>query len=1523
MSQRTEHRDATPSRSWHLLRPFSFRLGMVVVLLFLLTFSDMAQPYFLKLLIDDVFGAGNATGGNWQLLWFILPGMGLIYVTRNTLFFSSRMMSLRVSEDLCFDLRKRLFEHLQQQSLRFYKANQPGKVSSRVMDDTFKIQNFIQDKLPTFARYVLEFQVLLVIVYMVNWRLALASTLVLPLHLLTYRGFRRPIRESHSEAQESLAIAHGNIVEKFLGMEVVKGFSAEERESDSFREAIDASRKSEIRTHRYGFAQKVVADLLVGLGTVILLGYGAFEVGNGRMQAGEFLMFFWYVKMLYPAVLEVISGAGHLSKAGANADRVFNLLEEQPADRSGVAAKAVPIKDLIGQLEFRNVSFAYEEEGRAVLDSVNLSLKRGEHVAITGPSGSGKSTLISLPMRFNEPTQGQVVINNIPAETISVQALRKLFGIVFQDVFLFNTTVVENLRYARPDATLPEIIDACKVTGAHEFIQRLPKGYQTRIGEEGSEISRGEKQRITLARALLRNPQVLVLDEATASIDSPAAHEIIDSILERMEGRTVIMVTHDIELLDLVDRVVSLESGKVVFDGEPANFPVPEIPAARRSSPHRRSPMDLTPDAPEGGSPRRPHRPRPFNGGGGAILALLLAVFLIGCVRDVEKSESVSMEEPRLSSGILIDPVDPQDLQRIGAALDEIALNPNDIDPARVEALALGYQETPAEDAPAIAAPTPEEVAANTKAAIADVGAQLGEHGLPADAVKLLPLPQLSRTELTDLLGVLTLRLNAEHGYVDSRQRLADALPALAKNVVDLEILAAEREGGTDVLRLGYMSFLTQPAQLWALGVSLNADGTVVRNAHLDQIEAMSNEAIQAMQQMRTGLRPRDLETRLVQLSYVNTPTAMSMLRGMGITTFDQPTQIPAQVSFDQLPYVVAIPDPDAGDVGLVGQGSNLGKFGQTSIPSAAAALSQNALASPMMQIMVLFHPARPDQYSFVQDMLDRFIDRPARQIFVEGMVLEISESGLEDLGIEWELNEPPIYWTFGNREAGSGNDTLQFESTDLDLGTVFGNLEWNWSVKLRALITEGKAEILSRPSVLTLNNRQSSIRVGEDIPIATSQDATTYGAAAKLSFNFSYLATGIMLNIRPRINEDGSEVSMLIDTHVSAKVPNADLELRSVTGAILASAPTVSTRRVQTYARIKNNTPLIIGGLVSKEHITLTDKVPLLGDLPLIGGLFRSQRAEDLKREVIIVLTPYVLPEDRLIPRSLPKDEDYFDSFGHKLFRDAYRIRASDVFDLNFMYENQRFQTYGALARDAIRSNFRLAAVQPFESFADERLPGEEILVTRMIYEVIKRLELIDSVTLDNAIFFEGQQGVGGYDVRFLEHTMAQLCGSYEPARFFDYIKGKALALTFYTSAEDPNGVASEPIPEVYLIDCPDTDTWGTLLWDLNQPATDGRQRYTILLHDESDLTRLRRALALKHIVTLNGGGQRLRLRDFSVGKVLLIPELKGDQIHVMDMDVARFFFHTEHYYAATIQEIQTRLHELDEALRNGMPEP
>lgn len=881
------------------------------------------------------------------------------------------------------------------------------------------------------------------------------------------------------------------------------------------------------------------------------------------------------------------------------------------------------------------------------------------------------------------------------------------------------------------------------------------------------------------------------------------------------------------------------------------------------------------------------------------LVGLLLVGGLVSsCTRSEKSDRNIEANKLRTASGVVIEAEDPQQLKRLADALD---------------ALTLGLP--PAPSLPADNTPLDANDVAPVKLSPDRALALSPDATLPPKATRLLSLPKLSDIEVGELQDRLSLQLGADSGYAPASPAVVDSLPAPPLGIRGTTTLTHKADTGAKVLRFGFKRYESQPPQLWALGVVVDRSGTLAVNPDLETLEPAIKEMITSMQELRKGLTFGDLEAKLIQLSYVDDSIALSMLKGMGLTTLPKPEDIPAQADFAQLPYVVAIPDPEKADTGLIGAGTQAQKsnWGLSLTPGVASEITDNPVASPMCQLMVVFHPAHPEQFSKVRHALDTYIDRPARQIFIEAMVLEIGEEGLEDLGINWEMAGSPVSInSLGSLTADGISDTLDLRISDLS--NIVDPFEGTWSVQIRALVRSGKAEILSRPSVLTLNNRQSTIRVGRDLPIASSYEGM-YSNSNKVAFNFKYLPTGILLNIRPRINELGTEVSMLIDTMVSARIPDMDLEMKSTTGVTLATAPTISTRRVQTYGRIRNNTPFIIGGLVSREMVQVQDKVPVLGDIPLLGWFFRSQRTDNVKREVIIVLTPFILPEKKLIPRSLPKDEDLFDSFGHELFRDSYRIRNEDVFDLTFLLENPRIVDYRTKARQVADKNFRLGESEPFRSFIRDQVPGESILVSRMIYEVVKRLELERKVDPKRIIYLADQQ-VGGYEVDFL----ADLLNSTADGTFTD-LGDRALAITFLADRTDGaslDNLDDGPLPEVRMIACPNRETWAQKLWELNQPIAPGKKRHTVLIQNQDDLTRLRRALALSKIAVLNGGTDQMRLRNFSVGKVLLMPELKNDQIHLIDIESAMFFFHTEQYYAATLHEIETQLKDMEKQLKN-----
>ncbi len=881
-------------------------------------------------------------------------------------------------------------------------------------------------------------------------------------------------------------------------------------------------------------------------------------------------------------------------------------------------------------------------------------------------------------------------------------------------------------------------------------------------------------------------------------------------------------------------------------------------------------------------------------------IGVLIAAFPLGCLQSQASVQAIEMNTPRTSVGFLVDEPDAESIRRVAQAANSAGMP--QIAPG-VLAM-IEDRESRKADELVDQSVEPEAPPAHMPPAVA----------LPPNSGKLISLKKLSRYEVQELMGSIGLRIQTELGYQPASESDSALLGGAPEGVAPGPVYARKgADGVLHLIRFGSTRYLSQLPQLWAVGVTIDADQNLAINPDLDSIQAHIDASQGQIDQMRTGLTQAEVSRELIQLSYTDTASALSTLKGLGINTVASVDGLPATMNFDQLPLVTQMPSPDGSQIGLVGdQGTARGAFGETSTPAKAATLNAEVNAAPTSQLMVIYHPAHPEQFSTVRSILDEYIDIPARMVFVEGLVLEISSDGLEELGVEWSFKDGATDLIIGSLDPTGITDTVTFSGLDSR------DVPRDWGTEIRALVRDGKAEVLSRPSILTINNRQATIRVGEDIPIATSSEGFSNNSN-KVAFNFKYLATGILLNIRPRIAEPGDEVSMLVDTIVSAPVAGRDLEIRSTSGELLASAPTVSTRRVQTYARIKNKTPFIIGGLVSRDRTISQDKVPLLGDIPWIGAAFRSESTKILKREVIIVLTPYVLEEYGAINRALPKDADLFDNTGNKLFRDAYRIRAEDVFDLRFLAENKRLSLYRGLAQEVIKNNFHLAQVSPFSEFAENYIPGESILVHRMIYEVIKRTEVDARVNPERIIFFE-EKDVEGYHVQFLGRALSRLGGGDSMDSFFETHEGKALAITFHYDRDsmDQSRLASEPIPEIRIVDCPDRDAWQQMLWDMNQPSTDGIQRFTILINSPDDIVRLQRAMMLKLIVLLNGGKESLSLKNFSIGKILHVPERDEDKVSVVDADVARYFFHTELYYAAVIKYIEETLDNLNEAFKD-----
>lgn len=1475
------HEHSSVGRMCALMRPYAWRMAMVVVLLLLLAGVNMVFPTFLGLLFDRVF-----PNSDWTLLWMVLGGMMLFYLARNALFFMGKSTSVNVGENVSFKLRNRLFEHVQQMNLAYYQKTNPGQLSSRVMDDSFVIQNFIQDDLPKLMQATFLFVGLVVVMYVVNWQLALAATIVLPFHLAAFRFFKSPIKRSSRTAQEQIGVVHGNLVEQFLGMEVVKGFTAESRASEAFTRATDISRQSQLKSKIYLVTQKIVGDLLVGAGTIGLLGFGAYHVMYRKpaMQPGEFIMFFTWVAMMYPTVLELMNGFAKFTRVTACIDRVTEVLSTDYLEATQPGSAYKPLR---GHVEFRNVTFRYGD-GPIVLHNVSFEVKAGQTCAIVGPSGSGKTTLVSLVPRFVEPRDGQVLVDGLDVQRIDLEHLRKHVGIAFQETFLFNSSIFENLRYGRPDATVQDIVEMAGKTGVHDIIMRMPDSYATLMGENGVSLSRGEKQRVTLARAMLKHPKILVLDEATASLESEAVAQILPEVTDFMKGKTTFLVTHDPDLIRHADVVLKLEHGHVTYFGPPRNLEgdMLEFDTALAEPTKDHADAEQTDAGPHPGNVTG----KPHNVWRTLRTLLLAATVTLSILIPAGPGLAVLAQVTAEASA---DEAAPESAMTTDTPVDPAPSEASQTTPPQPVTLALA--EEPGDDETAAApaetadtAPTPTLAPVATPAPVA----QAPKSKLPpADPPRLIEQSGITAVELYDVLNMVAARLKTDLGYFDAATMISDHLPLTPDGVQVISVLTRPGEHGDAVIQLGYRTFRSNlPPHVWLLAWTLT-DGEPTVNPHLDATGKLIDEIRGRLDAANESLKIDDLAYRRVTLSYINPQRCVNMLKMFGISVLDGGSPVdPANV-----PCVGKIPGPPPPRVNRVQNVANRA-FEPTE-------------SDPVTELMVFYNASRPEQFGRVNHLIRNVIDVPDRQIVIEVMVLEISQTGLERLGVEWEIGASHTdldTLVFGQLPDDSdGSPTLS-----AGLPGVFGE----FSVEVEALIRDGDAEILSRPSVLTVNNRQAYIKVAEKIRIVTSvanPNANTF------SVGFISETAGIELNVRPRISADGEQVSMQIAASVTAVVPNEDVEVRDSAGDIIASAPTISERVVETHTRVPNNTPFIIGGLVARDVTKDQSKVPFLGDLPIIGSAFRDERNERLKREVIIIVTPRVLPERQLVTSALPEDKDAFDSFDNELFRSAYRIRAEDVFDLKFITQNRQLRHAQRLADIIAMRNVDLADSYPLRTFTNGRFPGERILVYRQMYEVIKRLEIDAAVDPHKVIFFEEDlESETGFNVNFLTKYLAKLGEINVPPDsqldvnlFFDKLKlyDKAIAMTYtlYQYETDPVTVMRQPVPHVETFDCPDRKTWDKLLWQLNQPDEQGRQRYSILIQNAKDLKRLRRAIVLKRTVELNASRASLTLQNFTLGRLILMPTVKEDKVYLIDEETAKYFFFTEQYYPAVRQEL------------------
>ncbi len=531
----------------------------------LTTVFDLLPPWLMKVIIDDVIQAEEIS-----LLPWVMSGLVLAYGLKNFTNSLRIQCNNKLEQRVIFQIRQQVFYALQRLSISFYEDRSTGEIMSRIMNDAEHVERIFIDGLEGMLTALLTLLGITVVLFVVDWQLALLALIPIPILMVFAMRFSRRVHGYYHDIRRNTAELSGYLHDALSGIRETTAFGRHDFERERFdarnREVSQSNLKAMLLWSMYSPGMIFIG----AMGTVLILWLGAIEVAQGDLKVGELVMFVSYLALFYVPVNQIHSVNHMLQHALAAGERIFEILDTKPDvdDRPGVVAPTVRVR---GHVEFKDVDFFYRPDV-PVLQDVSMTIAAGEHVALVGPSGAGKSTLIKLLMRFYDVKGGMLALDGVDVRAMPLAFLRSHVGLVQQEPFLFNGTVRENIAYGKLDATDREIEHVACAARAHDFIMALPERYETWIGERGVKLSVGQKQRVAIARVLLKSPPLVIFDEATSNIDTVTEVKIREAVEVLGRGRTAIFIAHRLTTLQQVDRIIVLEHGRVVEEGTHARL---------------------------------------------------------------------------------------------------------------------------------------------------------------------------------------------------------------------------------------------------------------------------------------------------------------------------------------------------------------------------------------------------------------------------------------------------------------------------------------------------------------------------------------------------------------------------------------------------------------------------------------------------------------------------------------------------------------------------------------------------------------------------------------------------------------------------------------------------------------------------------------------------------------------------------------------------------------------------------------
>jgi ATP-binding cassette subfamily B protein len=543
-----------------LALPYRARTAGALVTLLAFTVVALAPPYLAKLAIDQGISEDNLDRLTWLVALFLVAAVvSLVLSAANT------YLTGWVGERMLADLRNQLFRHLERLSMGFYERNRTGVIVSRITNDVEALDQLVTDGVTSLVQNTLLLVGTAVVLFLLDWRLALAALLVLPAMALVTAWFRSRSNRAYRSVRERLGLVTATLAEDVAGMRVVQSFTREPEQEQAFRGVNDRYRAANYRTVVLNAIYFPAVDVLSSVATAIVFGYGGWLVYHGEMSTGTLFAFALYLSNFFDPIQQLSQLYNTFLSAIAALDKIVGVLDEEPQVVDEPDAIKLPRID--GHVRFQGVRFGYGRDLPEVLHGLELDVPAGTTVALVGHTGAGKSTIAKLLARFYDPTEGRITVDGHDLRTVTQRSLRSQLGIVPQEGFLFGGTVAENIAFGLPRASREEIERAARAVGVNAFVEDLPDGYDTHLGERGTRLSLGQRQLVAFARALLADPRILILDEATSSVDIGTERRIERALRELLAGRTAFVIAHRLSTIRDADLIVVLEHGVVVEQG--------------------------------------------------------------------------------------------------------------------------------------------------------------------------------------------------------------------------------------------------------------------------------------------------------------------------------------------------------------------------------------------------------------------------------------------------------------------------------------------------------------------------------------------------------------------------------------------------------------------------------------------------------------------------------------------------------------------------------------------------------------------------------------------------------------------------------------------------------------------------------------------------------------------------------------------------------------------------------------------